>query len=335
MSDVDETARKSLACRPGARAIALRTFPIGATGDALARMSQPPPNCFTLSNEPTNEPDVVAPTTSVNTTSVNITSVTPVRKRFRSGYAIAILSTGASPRILRVAKERPDRSTSALLMISQDGAEHDEETAGDPHREAHREVAAGRPTHPRERHQPEGDEAGSGQGVRDALREARDPEDRDEPEEDQRDAEPDGQRLRARDAGDEQDCSEHHRDEPEQPVAPARAVRRLGQVPDRADDVQPADAPGGDGDDERGQKHAERVPDDDAPQAHVVLNRQAHVSERAAEHEDHPEGDHDPHGGADGCGRDVVRDALVDEHLHEVAASRPDGSRDAELTSPL
>ena len=42
---------------------------------------------------------MTAPTTSVKTTRVNIASVTPVRKRFLSGYAIAICRTGARARI--------------------------------------------------------------------------------------------------------------------------------------------------------------------------------------------------------------------------------------------
>src|SRR5205823_1718889 len=61
--------------------------PIGAEADVEARTSKPPPKALTSLKAWTNDPVVVAPTTSVKTTSVNIASVTPVRQRLRSGHA--------------------------------------------------------------------------------------------------------------------------------------------------------------------------------------------------------------------------------------------------------
>ena len=58
---------------------------IGAAGEDVARTSKPPPNVLTSLNPLTNEPVVIAPTTSVKTTSVNMARVTPVRNRLRSG----------------------------------------------------------------------------------------------------------------------------------------------------------------------------------------------------------------------------------------------------------
>ena len=118
-------------------------------------------------------------------------------------------------------------------------------------------------------------------------------------------------------------------------MAPARAVLRLGQVADGADDVQSADAPRRDGDDQGRQQHAEGVRDDDAARADVVLDGQAHRPERAAQHEHHPEGDRNADGGPHGCCRDVIGNALVDEHLHEMAAASPDRARYPELAAPL
>ena len=46
--------------------------------------------------------------------------------------------------------------------------------------------------------------------------------------------------------------------------------------------------------------------------------------ERARHHGDHPERDERPEQGADGGGRQVVRDAFEHEHLDEVPAPRPD-----------
>jgi hypothetical protein len=89
------------------------------SGNALAkvvsaRTSKPPPKRSGSSIARRNAPDVVAPTTMVNTTSVNIASVTPVRKRTRSGYAIAILSIGASGRMRPSPRIVRPRSASAL-----------------------------------------------------------------------------------------------------------------------------------------------------------------------------------------------------------------------------
>ena len=67
----------------------------------------------------TNDVVVVAPVTSVNTTSVNIASVTPVRNRFRSGYAIDMRRTGARLRNRPNVHVTPATSRSALYMIVQ------------------------------------------------------------------------------------------------------------------------------------------------------------------------------------------------------------------------
>jgi hypothetical protein len=87
---------------------------IGLAADELARTSKPPPKVFRSSKAFTNEPVVIAPTTSVKTTSVNMASVTPVRKRLRSGYAIDIFNTGASRRMRPSEPARPPSRTSAL-----------------------------------------------------------------------------------------------------------------------------------------------------------------------------------------------------------------------------
>ena len=58
---------------------------IGAVGDTVALMSNPPPYVPMSFRPFTNDVVVVAPVTSVKTTSVNIARVTPVRNRFRSG----------------------------------------------------------------------------------------------------------------------------------------------------------------------------------------------------------------------------------------------------------
>ena len=91
---------------------------IGAAGEVVARMSKPPPNAFRLFAAPTNDPVVVAPTTSVNTTSVNIARVTPVRKRLRSGYAIAMRRTGARLLIRpNVDPSAPSRTSALYISV--------------------------------------------------------------------------------------------------------------------------------------------------------------------------------------------------------------------------
>src|SRR3954454_5782019 len=91
----------------------------GLAGAVVARVSKPPPHVSMLLNASTTEPVVMAPVTRVKTTSVNMASVTPVRNLLRKGYAIDILSTGAS-RLLRPSEaERPERRRSALYMIAQ------------------------------------------------------------------------------------------------------------------------------------------------------------------------------------------------------------------------
>ena len=217
-------------------------------------------------------------------------------------------------------------------------ADDDHQPGDDPGREVHRERAEdGVPEVPgkQQRH----DERASARRVRDALRHARDLQERDEAEQDERDAEHDGRRgTRAR-PGQREREAEQDRDRSQYESAPPPTGRRLGKVPDRRRDVHHAHAPRGDGDDDQGQEHPEREGDDEAAGVGRELDLQALVSVRRGEgarhHGDHAEGDERSQERADERGQQVVGDSFEGEHLHEMSTPRADRACDAELAPPL
>jgi hypothetical protein len=214
-------------------------------------------------------------------------------------------------------------------------ADHDHEPAEQEHREVDlqltEEPAVDRQHEPGEQREPRA-------GVHGAVREAQRVQDRHEAHDDERHAEPERDRVLGADSRHGHEPAEEEADDAEDPPPPAPLLRRrVGQVPNRADDVHAADAPSGKRHDGEGHEDPDCIGDDEARRLDGVrdLKVSEGLAERCRHHEHHPVGDGHAEEDADRSREEVVGHAFEQERLDEVAATRPHRTCDSQLAAPF